>query len=117
MRANKLETVLSRDHWLAWPHHDSFFNVTLNILHIEQLVNIYMCRGVRAVCSPESCGSLIYFILFFVYNVYGALCGGVADLPTDPTSARGYVTSSLVQYVSILLIFKFHFGDQELKRG
>ena len=25
MRVNKLETALSRDCWLVWPHHDSVF--------------------------------------------------------------------------------------------
>ena len=28
MRANKLETAMSRDCWLFWPHHDSFLKCT-----------------------------------------------------------------------------------------
>ena len=36
--ANKLETALSRDHWLVWPHCDSLFFMYMR----EKLVAVYM---------------------------------------------------------------------------
>ena len=38
MRANKLETALSRERWLVWPNHDSLFHV-----HVYMYTTHYSC--------------------------------------------------------------------------
>ena len=66
MRAtcNKLETVLPRDHWLVWPHHDSFF------------VYIYMYTfvHVQCMCMPVliQCSVVVHrFQSWFDFDVNG----------------------------------------------
>ena len=37
MRAKKLETVLPRDRWLVWPHHDIFFMYKYMYMYIHNV--------------------------------------------------------------------------------